>query len=88
MGESYLVKANSGILNAGRRITLHFQLLHEMHVTAAKLGSSREWVFSHEGTTVHTLRGIYIFSNFVNLNMYDFKVASYIYRKYNELSFF
>ena len=46
MGESYLDKANSGLSNAGRRIALQFQLLHEMRVTAAKLGSSREWLFS------------------------------------------
>ena len=53
MGESYLVKANSGLSNAGRRIALQFQLLHEMHVTAAKLGLSRVMLFSHEVLSVH-----------------------------------
>ena len=55
MGESYLVKANSGLSNAGRRIELQFQLLHEMHVTAAKLGSSRVVLFSHRGAAIHAL---------------------------------
>ena len=56
MGESYLVKANSGLSNAGRRIALQFQLLHEMRVTAAKLGSSRVLVFSPRGAQLHALR--------------------------------